>query len=269
MTGLLTLVTVGDVREAVLDGLPTLFLADGRGVPDAVIQGALASAQHKVEADLNILIGVHEVRCVRDKPDEDTLADNVIIHEPLDKPKNWFAGDRFGALKLPYRPVKKILKVRFLPYGWNSAPIDMQSERTRLEDNLLRFVPGPFGYMMPITALFPAYQMSDGSANPGAIEVTFTAGLSERDLRLRYPLVAELIKTQAAIMVLSLVQGRVGGGVARESAGGDGLTNAVDLGRVDVLGPLGGILKGLKSNYAELLQSARATLGSTLSVTWL
>lgn len=264
MTALL--VSVAEVRETVLSGIPLLYTQQGLGVSDALIQGNIAAAQNKVGLDLDVLIGPHEIRCITDQSDPEDPLDDAIIMPPLDKPKNWFAGDRWGALKLPVLPAKKILVVTIKPYGWNTRPIPIPVDRIRLENGLLRFVPGPLGYLLPFSGAVPIMQLNDGSTLPGALEVIYTAGLTARDLANK-PIIKTLIMLEAAILTLTMVQGRIGGGIAEESVGFDGLSNSVRLGRIDILGPLGGLIKAYKANYEELLRSAQSDM--TFRLIWL
>lgn len=253
------LVSVAEVREAVLSGIPLLYTQQGLGVTDALIADNIAAAQNKVGLDLDTLIGPREVRCIADQSDPEDPSDDAIIMPPLDKPRNWFAGDRWGSLKLPVLPAKKILSVTIKPYGWNASPIEIPANRVRLDNGNLRFVPGPMGYLLPFSYAVPAMQLNDGSMLPGALEIVYVAGLTARDL-LNKPIIKTLIMLEAAILTLTMVQGRIGGGIAEESVGFDGLTNSVKLGRIDLLGPLGGLLKAYKASYAELLRSAQSEL---------
>lgn len=176
------LVSVAEVREAVLSGIPLLYTAQGLGVPDLLIAGNIAAAQNKVGLDLDTLIGPREVRCIADQSDPEDPSDDAIIMPPLDKPRNWFAGDRWGSLKLPVLPAKKVLSVTIKPYGYSAIPIAIPVNRVRLDNGSLRFVPGPLGFLLPFSSIVPIQQLEDGNMLPGALEIVYLAGLTARDL---------------------------------------------------------------------------------------
>lgn|GEM_PF-5339012 len=264
-------ITVEDVRSVVLEGLP-LFDRQGQPVSSAFIQLAIDAAEEKVSLDLDVLIGVREVRCIHDQTDPDDDDDDAIILPPFQKPRNWFAGDRWGDLPLPKLPAKRVKRVTLFPYGFTTTPIEVPvqgpNSRARLNRKSVQFVPGMYGMLFPPTSagLLPAMQFADGQSIPGAIEVVYDAGLSARDLR-QMPLLKMMILHMAGIMTLGLVQIRIGNGLQKEAGSLDGMMNAVELAKRDSAGPLGGEIRRLEKTYQELLRSLQAT--QTFQMIWL
>lgn len=258
--------TAADVWQVALDGVPT-FNLEGQRLPDAVIEGFLAAAESKVESDLDLLIGLREVRCTHDQGDPDDELSDVVYHPALDKPRNWFAGDRAGIIRLPFAPVQKILSVTVRPYGFGAVPLSIPLDRVRTTTKGFSLVPGPKGFIMPMGAALPAYfTVQDGTRIPGGLEVVYQAGLGKRGLK-QYPLVRTLVLLQGAILALQSVNVKLGAGVQQEQVRSDGLDNNVTL-QKSPLGPLGGALAGLKATYSELLRSAQAQLTGPVGV-WL
>jgi hypothetical protein len=267
-------VTAGEI-QGMLAGIPNLrFLNGQEAVTLAIIYQNVLAAEDKVGLDLDILIGVREIRCINDQTEPTDEMDDSIIIPAFDKPRNWFAGDRWGALKLPYLPAKSVISVTAHPYGYYVGNlISIPLDRIRLEKGLLQFVPGPLGTILPTNyALSVSYgfgygQFQDGQMLPGGLEVVYTAGLSPRDLK-RHPIIKTLIQLEALILTITFYQGWIGGGAQKETAGSDGQTNTVELARRDHLGVLGGEISAMKSSYNELLRSVRATFNAVRTV-WL
>ncbi|TDE85582.1 hypothetical protein [Deinococcus sp. S9] len=259
-------ITAADVWQVALDGVPTYNL-DGQRLPDAVIDGFIAAAENKVGIDLDVLIGVREVRCVADQGDPDDEEDDVIYHPALDKPRNWFAGDRAGLIKLPYRPLVKVLRVTVKPYGFGAQPLSVPLDRIRATKTSFSLVPGPQGFIFPLGTPLPSYfTVADGHRIPGGLEVVYTAGLGKRDLK-QYPIIRTLILLQAALLCLQSINVKIGGGVQQEQVRSDGLDNQVALQKGE-MGVLSGPLKALTASYNALLRTAQAALSGPVGV-WL
>lgn len=264
-------VAVEEIRAFVLNGLPVVV--GGLDVPSALIMQAIDAAENQVELDLDMLIWERDVHCISDQDDSEIpLDDTRIILGALDKPRNWFAGDRFGDIRLPKAPAKKLLRVTVLPYGPLSYKFDLPLEdpryaQPRLDKNKLRLVPGRTGMVLPFGQSLASYFIRDGWVIPNGLEVVYRAGLSQRQLHQQFPAIRFLVMTQAAILALGMVQGRMMGGAQREMVGSDNLQNSVETAKRDALGPLGGELKMLRANYNALLNSVRSD--ANLSWVWL
>lgn len=268
-------VQITDVKGMLL-GIPGLRYLNGQqAIPDSVIYQNVLAAEDKVGLDLDLLIGVREIRCINDQTEPTDPLDDSIIMPAFDKPRNWFQGDRWGALKLPYGPAKAVISVTAKPYGYFSPMvIQIPKDRFRLEKGLLQFVPGgvlgtvlPYNASLSGTFAYGYNQFADGSMLPGGLEVVYTAGLSPRDLK-RHPLILTLVQLQALILTITFYQPWIGGGAQKETAASDGQNNSVELARRDRAGVLGGELAALLASYNALLRSIRAELGAVKMV-WL
>lgn len=252
-------VRVQEVREYVLDGLPVL--RGGHEIPAALIMQSIDAAEDKVEKDLDILIWERDVHCVSDQDDSDLDdSDTRVLLGALDKPRNWFAGDRFGVLRLPRAPAKRLIRVTLLPYGPLARPLELPIDdpryaQPRLDRNKVRFVPGRMGIVLPMPQSIMAFFVRDGFVIPNGIEIVYRAGLSRRQLRQQAPMIRLMVIYQAAILTLGLVQGRMMGGAQKESVASDNLQNSVETAKRDQLGPLGGEIKALKATYNELKEA--------------
>ena len=122
-----------------------------------------------------------------DQGDADDDALDIIVRPALDKPRNWFAGDRQAIVKLPFRPVQKIKRVTLKLVGFGATSVDIPLDRIRLTNNGFSLVPGQNGYILPNnTRLMNYWQFNDGMRLPGGLEVVFDAGLGKRGLK-QYP----------------------------------------------------------------------------------
>lgn len=258
--------TVYHIKDGILDGLP--LTQNGIDVPLWLIRDAIDTAESKVESDCDMFIWERDVHCVAELDDSElTVDDDRAIYPPLDKPKNWFAGERWGMIQLPRGPAKKLHRVTVLPYGFLAHPIDIpvdaESERqgisrARLDRNKVRFVPGRNGLLFGQRISQMIYTMRDDTTIPNGMEIVYRAGLSERELRLEGAKFRTLVMLQAGIQALAMLQARLAGGIQKETLGTDGLQNTVEIAKRDQLGPLGGEIKGLKANYNDLLRSVMA-----------
>ena len=166
-----------DVWTVALDGVPTYNL-DGQRIPDLLIQEFISTAENKVGLDLDVLIGVRTVKCTPAQGDPDDEDDDAIYHRALDKPRNWFAGDRAGIINLPYRPVIDIQRLTLHPYGFGARTIDLPLDRLRVTTRGFSLVPGSNGLLFPPgTTIWGGLSLLDGNRVPGGIEVEYRAGL--------------------------------------------------------------------------------------------
>lgn len=258
--------TVMHLKDGIIDGLP--LTQSGIDVPLWLLRDALDAAESKVESDCDMFIWERDVYCVSNLDDSGLDAeDDRAIYPALDKPKNWFAGQRYGMIKLPRGPAKKLIRVTVLPYGFMSAPIDIPVDdeaerqgksRARLDRNKLRFVPGRNGMLFGSAVTQMRYTMYDGETIPNGLEVVYRAGLSERQLRLEGAKFRTLVLLQAAIQAITMLQARMAGGMQKEALQTDGLANTVEVAKRDSGGPLGGELRSLRKNYDDLLRSVMA-----------
>lgn len=271
-------VTVESVR-GMLAGIPSLtFLRSGPHaglfvVQDDIILEQILSAESVVSTAVDVLLGIHEVRC-QQAPERGDEPAGVIIKHALTKPRNWFEGDRWGDIGLPLLPVKEVLSVRVYPSGWTQASFDVPLSQIRLSNTHFQIASNALGVggitgwawnNQSRSAPLALMASNDGRAMPGGIEVTYRAGLSRREMD-EFPLLRTLVRLQAMILMLTFYQAFLGGGAQKEAAGVDGMTNAVELARRDVLGPLGGEIKAMTASYNALLSVARMKFGSNLVV---
>jgi hypothetical protein len=246
-------ITVDRIREECVDGIP-LFAA-GKGVSDDIIQRAIFSAEDRVERDLDILIRVRRVYCIQnqmfDPPDQD-----AVILPPLDKPSNWFAGHRRGAIRLPRNNVKQIEKITLKPFGMFSREIDIpiRDNRVRLERNTVRFVPGPYAQ----EAYLAGWMMQDGINVPGGIEIIFTAGLTKREIEQDWYPVLSMVTIGAQMEIYTGLQPRIGAGLQEERLVQDALSNDIKYADKRDGGALGGELKRLELQYNRYRDTLRA-----------
>jgi hypothetical protein len=221
-----------------------------------------------VEKDLDILIKPRMIYCVQDQTFLPPEPDGIVL-PPLDIPRNWFAGDRQGAVKLPKGFPREIKKITLQPYGPYTSPLNIPVSGTnkaiRLERNLLRFVPNRFGVLglsMPWSATVwrgtPGNFGPAGTNVPGGIEVVYEAGLTKNQIENDYYPILDMVMLAAQIGVLTQVQARIGNGAQREKLGQDGLINEIDYPKREGFGPLGGELKQMEKQYQALLHSMRA-----------
>lgn len=258
--------TVFHIKDGILDGLP--LTQNGLDVPLWLIRESIDAAESKVEADCDMFIWERDIYCVSELDDSELdISDDRTIFGALDKPKNWFAGQRWGMIQLPRGPAKKLHRVTVLPYGFLTQPIDIPvkdederlgDSRARLDKNKVRFVPGRNGLLFGQRLSQLIYTLRDHETIPNGIEIVYRAGLSERELRLEGAKFRTLVMLQAGILALTALQARVGGGVQKESLQTDGLHNTVEVGKRDSAGPLGGEIKGLRKAYDDLLRSVMA-----------
>ena len=260
-------VTAEEVWLTVLDGVPTYNL-QGQRLPDAVVEGFIAAAENQVELDLDVLLRVRTIKCTNDQGDPDDEDDDAIYTPALDKPRNWFAGDRAGIIILPYHHVVDVQRVTLRPAGFGVQAFDIPVDRLRLTSKGFSLVPGVNGYLFPqgAASLANFWMLQDGRRIPGGLEIEYRAGLGKRGLK-QYPAIKTLILLQAAILSLGAANVKLGGGVQQEQVRSDGLDNQVTLQR-NPLGPLGGALANLKSSYAAILRSLQSALTSPTTV-WL
>lgn len=257
--------TVEQLREEVLDGIPVYNGA--KGIAERLIQRALASAEDKVEKDTDILLSPRTVHCIQDQSDpvfeEGQDDDFRIVKPPLDKPANWFAGNRFGALRLPIGPARRLHSLTLVPFGVNArrlpvpVPPDPRSP-VRLERNTVRFVPNVIGGLMAINSVVGAHALNDKLTIPGGVEVVYEAGLSARQLAHDGQTLITMVVLAAQIEVLTEVQARLGGGVQKEKLVQDGMGNEVELAKREGGGPLGGEIAAARRLYEWHLRSVRA-----------
>lgn len=253
-------VTVDMVRQHVLDGIPVYL--SGEAIPDHMIQFNIWSAEDQVEKDSDLLIGPRDIHCIQDQSEpvfKDGIDDFRIIKNALDKPRNWFAGDRRGAIKLPLGPAKIVKSVSIaLPYSTN-ARFAIRLDSVRLEKQLMRFMPARYGYMFQGTSgPWGPWSIFDSSAVPGGIEVIYQAGLSERQIQQDWMEIPAMVVTLAALRTLLATQARLGGGIQRESITQDNLVNMVELADRSHGGPLAGEIAGLARQYNEMLRALNA-----------
>ena len=268
-------VTVADVR-GMLAGIPSLAFIRATGmqvIEDSIIQENILAAESMVGTQLDVLLGIHEVRCTQ-APAPDDYPDDVIYRPAIDKPRNWFEQDRWGAIGLPLLPVKEVLEIKVYPSGWSSGSFTIPVDRVRFDRKGFQIassamsIGGLTGWVwggQSLNAPLSMMMSNDGRAMPGGIEVTYRAGLSKREIE-QYPLLSTLVRLQALILTLTFYQSFLGGGAQKEQAGVDGMTNTVELAKRDVLGALGGELKAMKSSYNDLLAAARMRFGAVATV---
>lgn len=274
-------VTVESVR-GMLAGIPSLtFLRSGPHaglfvVEDEMIGEMILTAESMIGAELDLLLGLHEVRCVQDHDPAEELPPRVLLKPALDKPRNWFEGDRWGSVDLPALPVRAVKRVTVYPSGWSAGSFEVPLGRVRAHRKGFKVASSALamgntaGWLMSqgqVSAPLAMAWASDGRAMPGGIEVIYTAGMTEREIA-DFPVLKTMARTQALILLLSFYQAFLGGGVQKEAAGVDGMSNAVETARRDVLGPLGGEIKALKATYEYLLGVARMRLGGAIATAW-
>lgn len=272
-------VTAADI-QAMIAGIPALsgvLATTGVAIISAgVIEQNILAAEAAVGTALGVLLGVHTVHCQQGSAPED-YPQGVIYKPAIQKPRNWFEGDRWGGIALPLLPVRSVSEIRVYPSGWLNANFLVPLERVRVSRKGFQIasaalmVGGLNGWLwsgQAVGAQQPLAMMmlTDGRAMPGGIEVTYEAGLSKREMD-DYPLLATLVKLQALMLTLTFFQAFIGGGAQKEAAGMDGMTNSVEL-KKDLLGPLGGELRALTASYNNLLNIARMQYGATLITAW-
>lgn len=259
-------ITVDDVWQVALDGVPTYNL-EGERLSDIFIEQMIETAENAVGLDLDVLIGVRTVKCSPLQGDPDDEDDDAVYHPALDKPRNWFAGDRAGIIPLPYRPVIDVQQLVVHPAGFGARRIEIPLDRVRTTGKGFSLVPGPNGYLFPPgTVLANFWSLEDGRRIPGGIEVTYRAGLGKRALK-QYPVIKTMVLLQAALLCLSAVNIKLGGGVQQEQVRSDGLDNTVALQKGD-LGPLGGGMKAMTATLNAMRTRAQGAL-SAPSTIWL
>jgi hypothetical protein len=270
--------TVKDLREEVLDGIP--IFNGGKGILPRTMERALASAEDEVEKDIDMLFGKRTVYCIQDQSQpefaEGVKDDYRIIRPALDKPRNWFAGDRHGAIRLPLGPAKKVLSVHLTyPFGASQRfPVDSRS--FRLERNSIRFVPMQYGGISGATAglIFPGQFTYSNQSIPGGVEVIYETGLNRREMDQDWQEIPSMVLMLAAAKVLALTQPRIGGTGADGSAGSgpviketqttDNITNSIEFADRSKLGAYGGEITTLMNQYKSSMgrvNSRKITFG--------
>jgi hypothetical protein len=253
-------VTVKMMREEYLDGLPVY--AGPAGIPTSLIERSILAAESRVEKQTDIILSPATVYCRKDQTRPTPAEGERIIMRPaLTKPANWFSGNRFGALKLPVRPLNKIKKVRLLPYGPMALPFELEDGKYvqfRPVDNFLRFLPGVTGMLFGIDAAIFTQPPYNVMQIPGGIEVEAEAGLSKELLEDEFDILISMTMLAAASLILTAVQARMGGGVQKEQLVQDGLSNTVEYARRDKGGPLAGEIATFEAQYDELLSAVTA-----------
>lgn len=247
-----------ELKQQILDGLP-MYNYMGMSIPLITVEGALRSAEDRVERDLDILISKRTVWCKSDAVEPEDIEDNTIILKSLTKPVNWFQGHRQGALSLPKAPVKKILSVHIRTFGPYNAPFEIPLDRVRLESpNMLYFVPGVMGTIFPLSSYLGSYLVADGTRIPAGVEVKYEAGLSKREICNDYYPIITMVKVLAQIEVLTFMQILLGQGTQKEQVIQDGLGNTVEYASRSSMGPLGGEIKALNKLYDDLKNTMRS-----------
>jgi hypothetical protein len=262
--------TVQDLKEEVLDGIP--IYNGAKGILPRTMERALASAEDEVEKDIDMVFGKRTIYCIQDQSQPEfpdgAPDDHRIIRPPLDKPKNWFAGDRHGAIRLPLAPAKKIISVHLVyPYGVNQR-FPLNTNSFALEKNCLRFKflyynNGGAGY--PTAAMPNAFFGGSGNASyantsiPGGVEVVYEAGLTQREIENEWQEIPSMVLMLAAAKVLALVQARVGGTgadggggsgpVIKETQTTDNITDSIEFADRSKLGAYGGEITTLMNQY--------------------
>jgi hypothetical protein len=225
------------------------------------IKRMLFTAEDTVERDLDILISRRKVYCIEDQTFEPPEEDAMVLY-PLDKPVNWFAGHRRGALRLPKGFVKQLysLKLR-MPYNFASntpnfdIPVSGPQKAVVLQRNTISISPAGFAGWWPGVS-YAAF--NDGVRIPSGIDVVFEAGLSKRELENDWQGIYSLILLQTALGMLVELQPQVGEGAQKETLQQDSLMNAIEYAKRDAFGALGGDIKALAKRYDTLVNSLRA-----------
>lgn len=255
--------TVKELKEEVLDGIP--LYNGAKGILPKTMERALASAEDEVEKDIDMLFGKRTVYCIQDQSQpefpEGVQDDFRVIRPALDKPRNWFAGDRHGAIRLPVAPARKIISVHLLyPFG-ASQRFPVNSTSFRLERNSIRFVPMQYGGISGSTAglIFPGQFTYSNQSIPGGVEVVYEAGLTPREIAMDWQEIPSMVLMLAAAKVLALMQPKVGGTsadgsggsgpVIKESQTTDNITDSIEFADRSKLGAYGGEITTLMNQY--------------------
>ncbi len=249
-------ITVDMVRSGVLDGIPAYTKYAGQ-IPADLIQLAINTAEDMVERETDVYFSIRKVYCVQDQLFEPPEVSGVVM-PPLDKPANWFAGQRSGAITLPKLKAKKVYSLKLLPFGQYVVPIVIPQTRIRLQRQLLQLTTGAYQGGTDAAAYgglgFGAgFYAVDGMRIPAGLEIIYDAGLTKRELENDFSGLFSLVLMSAAITVLVLTQARIGGGTQKEALGQDSLTNTVEYAQRNVGGPLGGEIKQLAMSYQHIL----------------
>jgi hypothetical protein len=266
-----TSLNVQVLRAELMSGLPLSIGA----VTDQQINRWLNAAEDQVERDLDMFISPRTVYCVHDQyatPESNTP---YYISGPLDKPRNWFAGNRHGALKLPRGMGKKITSIKFLPTTGLVVPliINLNDENMnnpfrriiRLKNSFVRFVDnwwrpmsGPmFNGYSGLGGWFFPFSQYDNMSIPGGIEIVYEAGLTPYQLENDFAGIEAMVLIQAQIAMLISLQYRTGRGAQAETLVEDALQNKLEYAKRDGFGPYGGEIKALKDRYKDLLAAFR------------
>ncbi len=269
-------VTVADIR-GMLAGIASLTYLRSTGllvIEDDIILENILAAEDMLGTQLDLPLAVKEVRCIHEQRDPEEPG--VIVKPAIDKPRNWFEQDRWGAIGLPVLPVREILSVRVYPSGWSSASYEVPLDRIRPDRKGFQIaswglaIGGITGYAWSggsVGAPLGLMLTNDGRSMPGGIEVIYRAGLSAYQIE-QTPLLKTLTRLQALILTLTFYQAFLGGGAQKEMGGSDGQTNSVELAQRHYGGPLAGEILNLRKSYNELLSVARVKTGSAIATVW-
>lgn len=208
--------TPDEIRDKWCFGLP-LQDNDGNLIADDRIQEWINGAVGYIERELQIAIG-EKTYSTDPAPGMQRIA--PLDYDP-DRMANW------GFLQLPVTPVNgvSLLEIRF---GLDNNGFQVPVEWITLfnEAGQIQLVPGPLGmYSAGAELLFPSFFGGQGSycrKVPGAVRVTFTAGLTEITQDMR-----DAICRVAAMSVLNTVSDSTIGGIATQSTSVDGISESV------------------------------------------
>lgn len=165
-----------------------------------------------------------------------------------------FISEGWGAQQLRYRPLKSMISMSFIypllneffaiPRTWMIEDWDAA---------MLRIVPSVNVQMLPLFAMQLAF-MGFAQSLPQAMYMQYIAGLDQTDLCTRWSFMKTLVLTQAAIILLNILQGSVNFGAIRQATSVDGL-------RYDVSYPntgaaYGGLIQTFQNQRDSLMKIA-------------
>jgi len=165
-----------------------------------------------------------------------------------------FISEGWGAQQLRYRPLKSMIAWSFIypllneffqiPRAWMIEDWDAA---------ILRVVPSVNVQMLPLFAMQLAF-MGFAQSLPQGMYMQYIAGLDQTDLSTRWSFMKTLVLSQAALILLNILQGSVNYGAIRQATSVDGL-------RYDVSYPnsgaaYGGLIQNFQNQRDSLLQVA-------------
>lgn len=190
-------ITVKEIKTDRLFGL-LCHLAPAEGWSDDYLERKIREAEDGFEREMGLLLRTQRIKC-EPKPDD---TDWDIEESAYDYDADFFAGERWGYLRLRRYPVQSVQRLFFSYPNREAVVFEVPLSWVRLEKpyGLIRLVPDK----QAAFAAFNSYLLSifsGGRGIPQSIVVEYTAGLTEKQLQADFSDVLEWIKRQAVVNI--------------------------------------------------------------------